>query len=191
VFQGEAHGVLRAFAADDGKELWHYQTHRGIVAAPMTYRVKGVQYVAVMAGYGGSMGMATAAPFLRYPQPYGRLLVFRLDGKATTPAEPETAPAPLKPAKERYPAAAVADGEVHYFQYCSICHTGPVNPDLRRSDALADRETWRAVVIDGVLEANGMASFGAYLTPAQAENIRAYVSEQARLGGANPARNDR
>ena len=70
VFQGDAHGLFHAYAADTGRELWNYQTHRGVLAGPVTYRVRGVQYVAVMAGYGGSVGMATASTFQHYPQPH-------------------------------------------------------------------------------------------------------------------------
>ncbi len=60
-----------------------------------------------------------------------------------------------------------------------MCHGGPVNPDLRRSGALTSAEAWRSIVIDGALEPGGMASFRDYMTPAQAESIRALISSQA------------
>ncbi|MEH3107054.1 MAG: PQQ-dependent dehydrogenase, methanol/ethanol family, partial [Sphingomonas fennica] len=176
VFQGDAHGFFRAFAADTGRELWSYQARRGVMAGPITYRVDGVQYVAVLAGYGGSMGMATKAPFLRYPQPNGRLLVFRLDGKGSLPAE---APQPQNPPVEvadRFTDAQRAEGAKWYGAYCNICHNGPVNPDLMRSPVATDKAAWRAVLIDGALAGNGMASFAEQLTPDQAESIRAYVA---------------
>src|SRR4029079_16752364 len=59
LFQGDPYGIFHARAADTGKELWHFDAQRGIVAGPVTFRAGGEQYVAVLAGYGGSMGMAT------------------------------------------------------------------------------------------------------------------------------------
>jgi quinohemoprotein ethanol dehydrogenase len=60
--------------------------------------------------------------------------------------------------------------------YCWMCHSGPVNPDLRRSGALPSADAWRSILIDGALEPAGMASFRDYLTPEQAEAIRAHIS---------------
>ncbi len=64
--------------------------------------------------------------------------------------------------------------------YCTICHGGPVNPDLRRSRLLKEKDAWRTVVIDGALSPNGMASFAAYLKPEEAEGIRAYLNQEAK-----------
>jgi len=180
VFQGDARGFFRAFAADSGKPLWSYQGGRGIMAGPMTYRVDGVQYIAVMAGYGGTMGVASITSFMHYPQPMGRLLVFRLDGTAKPPAETATPQSPPTIVDEEFTDAQRADGARWYDQFCQYCHTGPVNPDLRRSAVIQDKDAWRAVLIDGALEGNGMASFRDYLTPAQAENIRAHLAAQAK-----------
>jgi quinohemoprotein ethanol dehydrogenase len=181
VFQGDAHGFFHAYSADSGNELWSYQARRGVLAGPITYRVRGRQYVAVLAGYGGSMGVATASSFLRYPQPPGRILVFALDGTAKPPPETPAAATPPVEVADRFTDAQRADGAKWYGTYCQICHTGPVNPNLMRSPVAADAEAWRAVVIGGALAGNGMASFRDYLTAAQAENIRAYVANEASL----------
>jgi quinohemoprotein ethanol dehydrogenase len=180
VFQGTVHGFLEAFAADSGRKLWSFQSHRGIMAGPISYRVGGEQYVAVMGGYGGSMGMATATPFEKRRMPNGVVMAFKLGGKAKLP--PYT-PAPLPPANpstERFDAQALAVGRQQYFQFCSICHTGPVNPDLRRSMMLGNAAAWRKVVIEGALADNGMASFRGYLTVDEAEAVRGFVNGLAR-----------
>ncbi len=65
-----------------------------MLAGPITYRVNGVQYVAVLGGYGGSMGMARPAPWMQTPPPPGMLLVFKVGGTAKLPAQPKTAPRP-------------------------------------------------------------------------------------------------
>jgi alcohol dehydrogenase (cytochrome c) len=43
---------FRAFDANTGKVLWQQKTNSGIVGAPMSYEVDGVQYIAVQSGWG-------------------------------------------------------------------------------------------------------------------------------------------
>jgi alcohol dehydrogenase (cytochrome c) len=50
VFTGEMDGNFDAFDAKTGKLLWQYNLGIGVCTPPVTYRVKGVQYVAVGAG---------------------------------------------------------------------------------------------------------------------------------------------
>ena len=50
VFAGEMDGDLDAFDARDGRKLWHFNLGAGVDAPPITYRVAGVQYVAVAVG---------------------------------------------------------------------------------------------------------------------------------------------
>jgi glucose dehydrogenase len=50
VFAGEMDGWLSAFHARTGEKLWQFNLGVSVAAPPMTYRVKGVQYVAVAAG---------------------------------------------------------------------------------------------------------------------------------------------
>ena len=50
VFTGELDGNLDAFDAKSGAKLWSYNLGVSVGAPPMTYRVKGVQYIAVAAG---------------------------------------------------------------------------------------------------------------------------------------------
>jgi len=112
--------------------------------------------------------------------PNGMIIAFKIGGKAQLP--PYT-PVPLDkptPSDEHFTAQQIATGNRFYFTYCTICHNGPVNPDLRRSALLANRDAFRQVVIGGALAQNGMASFSAYLKPEDAEAIRAYLNEQAR-----------
>jgi len=50
VFSGEMDGHLSAFDARSGKKLWSFNLGVAVGAPPITYRVNGVQYVAVAAG---------------------------------------------------------------------------------------------------------------------------------------------
>jgi len=59
VFAGDMDGDFIAFDAKTGKELWRYPMGAGVCTPPITYRIKGVQYVAVGAGgcHGGEVLM--------------------------------------------------------------------------------------------------------------------------------------
>ena len=56
VFMGEGDGYFDAFDATSGKKLWKFNLGAGVNAPPMTYRVDGVQYIAVAAGGNFQMG---------------------------------------------------------------------------------------------------------------------------------------
>ena len=185
LFQGDPYGVFRARAADTGKELWSFDAQRGIMAGPVTYRVNGEQYVAVLAGYGGSMGMATQSDWMRRPPPNGVLLAFKIGGTGTLAKLPPHEPRPYVASSERFTPAQLAEGEAQYFAFCTICHNGPVNPDLLRSPVATNAQAWRSVVLDGALADNGMIGFEPWLTAAQVEAIRGYVlAEAARRDAA-------
>ena len=49
-------GYLRAFDTESGKELWAYQLPAGGQATPMTYSIKGKQYLVLAAGGHGKLG---------------------------------------------------------------------------------------------------------------------------------------
>jgi quinohemoprotein ethanol dehydrogenase len=172
VFQGVSEGELIAYRATDGERLWSAPTHAGIVAAPVSYEVDGEQYVAVAvgSGVGGYYGPRNA-----------RLLAFRLGADADLPAPPPYVERPFNTPGQSAPADVIARGEDVYFRNCAICHgvNGEVRaglfPDLRRSAVISTPEAFRAVVLEGLLEANGMSSFAEALSAADAEAARAYI----------------
>jgi alcohol dehydrogenase (cytochrome c) len=53
VFAGEPNGNFNAYHARTGELLWQFQTGSGIHSNPVTYSVKGKQYIAVPTGWGG------------------------------------------------------------------------------------------------------------------------------------------
>ena len=59
VFAGDMDGDFIAFDSKSGKEMWRYPLGAGVCTPPITYRIKGVQYVAVGAGgcHGGEVLM--------------------------------------------------------------------------------------------------------------------------------------
>ena len=183
VFQGLSDATFRAYRADTGAEVWRFAAQTPILPGAISYSVEGIQYIAVAAGYGSGYALGFPAMDGARKLPPGRLLAFRLDGKASLPPVEGTL-ANANPARDAFSPAQLADGAQLFARNCSMCHgTGAhsagVVPDLRRSAILPVAQAWRAIVIDGVLQSRGMISFRDYLTPAQAEAIRGYVSAQA------------
>ncbi len=50
---------------------------------------------------------------------------------------------------------------------------------------IADRDAFKQVVIDGILEDRGMVSFRKYLSADQAEAIRGYIASRAIADAKN------
>ena len=186
VFQGAAEGQFSAYDAATGDKLWSYETVNGVIAPPSTYEVDGEQYVALMVGYGGAGALSSPALLPDRSRLPGRLLVFKLGGTAQAPAYDM----PEQPALDLAGVTSSGDpkaGFATFQQYCQVCHgpnvSGRFLPDLKRSQMLLSEESWRSVLIDGALAPRGMASFSRFLTPQEAENVRAYVLAEARKGG--------
>jgi quinohemoprotein ethanol dehydrogenase len=186
VFQGTAGGQFIAYSADKGEKLWSFPTQSGVIAAPMTYSIKGEQYVAILVGWGGVWDIATGllANKSGTTRNISRLMVFKLGAKGALPVMPALAEMPLDPPLLTGTAQQVALGAKAYARYCSVCHgdaaiAGGLNPDLRHSGMIRDAQSFQSIVIDGVLQHSGMVSFKSALKPADSEAIRHYVISRA------------
>ncbi|MEO0439030.1 MAG: PQQ-dependent dehydrogenase, methanol/ethanol family [Pseudomonadota bacterium] len=181
VFQGEVDGRFMAIDAESGDELWNFDAQTSVKAAPITYRIDGKQYIAVLVGRGGQLyGGRTTGDVTRDIVNRSRLLVFSLDGEAALPApnEPKQQMADLRSIEAE--PTRVATGSLLYQKHCVSCHgisavSNSVVPDLRYSGFLATSAGWISVVRDGVLESQGMAGFEPLLDREQTEDIRHYV----------------
>ena len=182
VFQGRSDGVLLAYRATDGKEVWQFNTGTGIIAPPITYLVDGVQYVSVMAGWGGGDGLFNT-PF-KGKAGYGRVVTFALGGTGTlnAPAYGHTEP-PTPAISVNASPKTVHEGGQLFNSQCAPCHglnavAGPT-PDLR----YATKETYdefEGIVLNGDRAALGMPSFGKILTRDQVRAVQAYILSRAR-----------
>ncbi len=183
VFQGDATGAFAAYDSGTGKELWRGDVGNGVIAGASTYSLDGVQYVAIMAGEGGAAPLAAHYALPQRPRLPGRLLVYKLGGATRLPPypKPEGAGADLTQVASRGDAGA---GFRLFQSNCSVCHSanasGRYLPNLRASPLLTTPESFKSVVIDGALASQGMVSFARWITPAQAEDIRAYILGEAR-----------
>jgi PQQ-dependent dehydrogenase (methanol/ethanol family) len=172
VFQGLRTGELFAYRATDGERLWSAPTSAGVVAAPISYAVNGEQYVAVAvgSGVGGYHGPKN-----------GRMLAFKLGTNMDLPALPPYVERPLNAPEQTASAETITHGEDIYFRNCAVCHgvngevRGGLFPDLRRTPFTTTPESFRSVVLEGLLEPNGMRSFAGSLSADDVEAARAYI----------------
>ncbi len=179
VFQGRADGMLVAMHAAGGRDFWKFDTGTGIMAAPVTYMVDGVQYVSVLAGWGGPAGSFNSPLGGKVKPGYGRILTFKLDGTAKLDARPYGHTAPPEPATGfSATPESVHKGRQLYGRWCAKCHgwnavAGPM-PDLRYSskETLASLED---IVLQGSLASGGMPSFRKLLNAEQVRAIRGFV----------------
>ncbi|MEO0412201.1 MAG: PQQ-dependent dehydrogenase, methanol/ethanol family [Pseudomonadota bacterium] len=191
VFQGNRKGDFAAYDDRTGEVLWSMDAQTGVVAPPVTFDVGGEQYVAVVAGWGGTMPLALGELSHLDSGPQvnrSRVLVYKLGGDAQLPPkEPliraaSTAPEPFGTDDQ------VARGHVVYERYCGNCHgptavSGGVLPDLRYAAALSEEDLWFLITRDGALEDIGMVGFGAEVNDEDLNNIRAYIVHRAHESG--------
>jgi len=194
VFQGTSLGRFRAYAADTGKQLLDLDMQSGIVSAPSTFRVKGVQYVAFMTSKGGAFPLVAgiAGGATRKVPNIPRLVVLKLGGTAQFPALPAATALDWTPLARIGTLTQIAAGKAAYARYCTVCHGDSAvgngfTPDLRISSTLATAQMFQDVVLAGALTDRGMVGFANVLKPADAEALRAYIIERSNWTKANLA----
>lgn len=186
VFMGNGGGkVLSAYDAQGGKRLWSFDAGTAVFAAPITYQIDGVQYVAA------SVGGAAQGDY--FAPTHARMLVFALGGKARLPEIQPYTPVRLAPPADTASAEQVARGGEVYTQQCSVCHG--VNgvqartsfPNLTVSALLHSQEAFDHVVLGGARADKGMGSFAKDLTPADSQALRGYLISRAHAALPKPA----
>jgi quinohemoprotein ethanol dehydrogenase len=190
VFEGNASGEFAAYDARTGAKRWSMNAGLGIVGAPISYKLEGHQYVAVLVGWGGALPGAFGAGVAQYGWRYGaqprRLLVFALGGRGgLTLVPPAAAERPVDDATLRINSVAAAAGNSLFNSSCHLCHgfmavSGGVAPDLRASSLALSPEAFQRVVKGGLLEERGMPRFDD-LSDAQVQNLYWYVRQRARV----------
>jgi quinohemoprotein ethanol dehydrogenase len=187
VFMGNSNGNhLAAYNATDGAQLWDFDSHSAVYAAPITFELDGEQYIA--ASVGGT------SPGNYYAPSYGRMLVFKVGGTATLPANVSYTPPELNPPPSTAAADVIAHGAEVYAANCSVCHGNngvqqrSSFPNLTLSPLLYSQEGFDQVVLAGARVQRGMASFADKLTPADVVSVREYIIARANeIKNAPPA----
>ena len=197
VLQGTGSGFFSAYDASSGKKLWSFNARHGIIAAPISYAIDGKQYIAVLAGYGGtaSSGSAYMNTGWKYGAQPRRLQVFALDANAELPptAAPDLNAHVVDDPTIRIDEADVAPGQALFVANCALCHGynvisgGGTAPDLRESHVVLHLEALKGVLKEGALLPRGMPRFD-NLSDRQITQIHAYIRARSRasLGTRQP-----
>lgn len=188
VFQGHIDGQFVAYDAKTGKQVWSYKAISPVVAAPMSYRVKGRQYITVLTGSGsqggGLMGAGNEAYRTDYRLPR-QVLTFALDGKDQIP--PFELPPLIAPADPDFKpdTARTMKGMMTYsMNSCLVCHGmnaigAGAAPDLRYSPIILSAEGFKTILKEGTLKLAGMPGFP-HLSDEQIEEIRYFLRARAK-----------
>ena len=189
VFQGNASGFLEAYNAKNGKLVWSKNVYTGIMAPPVTYMIDEEQYISILAGDGGASNFLGdnfgiwegQLASIKYGN-YGKLLTFKLNGKSKIKAlEEKDLSIPEQPIIN----ASLEDikaGQDIYANYCAICHGSGVHgktiSDLRYMSK-ETHEYFNEIVLNGMLEENGMKGFSDILNEKNAFEVYSYIVDVA------------
>ncbi|MFT4823666.1 MAG: quinohemoprotein ethanol dehydrogenase [Halioglobus sp.] len=187
VFQGTQDGYLNAYNATSGKQLLNLFLGTGVIAPPISYMLDGEQYIAVLAGFGGvTLFMMDDTAAAQKYENSGRLIVLKLNGgNVPVPAKvartvvstvPESAAS-----KSQWDANEIKRGEQLYIPNCGFCHgmygSKSILPDLTKMSPEI-QSIFKQIVLDGVLEAKGMAGFSGRLDAKDTDAILQYLLYQ-------------
>ncbi len=192
LFEGSADGRFVAYRASTGEKLWESPVGTGVMAAPITYRLDGEQYVAVAAGWGASFAMSGGeAARLAKVRGGARVLAWKLGGDAEVPpGRPPLGPVPAPTFALESTQEELRLGALRYQEHCSACHgPGAVGggsgvPDLRYTNE-ATHALFPKILLEGLLEPAGMPRFDDFLSEQEVRSIQAFILEQARRASAN------
>lgn len=181
VLQGQVSGEFVAYTADKGQKIWTFDAQNAILGSPISYSVKGKQYIAVISSFRSSY---PSDPKWDYRQQRRRVLVFALGGKVKLPPFKQVEVEIQDDPKFVIDADKAAIGAGVYNTTCVVCHgvgmmAGGAAPDLRSSTVPLDADTFKQVVHDGILMSRGMGAFED-LSDEQLEGLRHYIRQRAR-----------
>lgn len=186
VFQGNMRGQLVGYAADTGRVVWNFDAQSGIIGQPITYLVRGKQYLTVITGVSATPGLMAGlggVPVWDYRTQARRVLTFALGGTAKLPPKEQASTASSTIATFSIDRALAMKGAQIYGENCGLCHgmglrAGGTAPDLRKSEAVTDEATFLSIVREGLLKQAGMPQFD--LTEDQVRSIRHYIGKESR-----------
>ncbi len=183
VFAGREDGRFVAYAADSGTILTSIETGTASMAAPMTYEINGIQYVALMQGHGGSIMYSYLGTAAMRRENEDRILVFKLGG-SRVPMPPARVPVPYSLPPPRHGTDAQNEaGRSLFVTWCSKCHSlgvPAVTPDLSRlGRGIGSVEVFKSIVLGGALVPLGMGRFNDVLSSDEAEAIHSFLLDRA------------
>lgn len=181
--EGTIDRTFAIYRADNGKKLWELPVGSVPVAGPISYSVKGRQYIAVNAGWNSAIVHGLDEGGKVFSVAPARLLVFALDAKGVVlPPAPLAASIP-EPPTETQSQQLVDAGAGLFSTHCAICHgqnaVGQDVKDLRHLTPELHAQ-FNDIVLGGKFKAQGMAPFKDVLTAEQVAALHAFVIARAQ-----------
>ena len=174
VFQGEGTGEFAAYTADSGRKVWSVRTGSAIHSVPVSFAVKGDQYILVPVGWGSASRLFATGSSMATPAAKrgpARLLAFKLGATTPRPEVTTRIPPVPKPPQQTFSKEVIKQGEALYYSHiCWDCHAPHADgsgawtedgavPDLRYMPAESHRQ-WYEIVLAGSHRKYGMPGFG-------------------------------
>lgn len=176
VFQGTGEGDFKIYDASTGALLWNYPLQIGTVAPPVTYMVDGIQYVTLVAGWGG--GMALWIKYIDQINP-GGIFTFAIGGNEAAPQFPVKEARQLIDLEFTATTEQIDHGGKIFQRYCGSCHGDGAIPDLSYSRPEIF-ESFAAIVGEGAFLGKGMPNFGSRLSVQDIADVKHYILSNAR-----------
>src|SRR2546426_12764016 len=127
VFQGQGTGEFAAYNADTGKKIWSIKTGSAIESIPVTFSVKGEQYVITPVGWGSGSRLFAPARTMATPESKrgpARLYSFKLGANMPFPYPHVVIPPVPKPPEQKVSQEIIRKGEKLYGTFvCDGCHS--------------------------------------------------------------------
>ena len=198
VFQGEGTGEFSAYSADSGRKVWSIQTGSAIHSVPVTFAVKGEQYILAPAGWGSASRLFATGSSMATPAAKrgpARLLAFKLGATTPFPTVIARIPPVPRPPDQTFSAEQIKAGEALYSKHiCFDCHAPHADgsgawtedgaiPDLRYMPSESHKQ-WYEIVLAGSHRKYGMPGFGTppgypivtrTMSKEEADAIHAYI----------------
>jgi len=176
VFQGSGDGNFIIFDAESGEKLWSFPLNTGIVAPPITFEVDGIQYITVLAGWGGVMGL-----WEKYTKQNnsGGVYTFALGGKEEAPQFTDKGTRELVNIAFTASKEQIMHGNLLFTRYCGKCHGGDgAIPSLSYSRPEVF-ESFYQIVGEGLYLGKGMPNFKSRLSKEDILNVKNYILSDA------------
>jgi quinohemoprotein ethanol dehydrogenase len=175
VLQGTGEGNFVIYDASSGEKIWDFPLQTGIVAPPVTYMVDGIQYVTLVAGWGG--GLATWMKSVNQINP-GGIYTFALGGNMAAPTFKAQAPKKLIDLEFTASQEQLGHGQRLFGRYCGACHGDGVIPNLSYSRPEIFT-SFQQIVGEGIFLGKGMPKFNDRLSEEDINDIKNYVLSSA------------
>lgn len=180
VFQGSADGRFLAYDATTGANLWQVPVGTGVVAAPATFEVDGVQYVSIAAGWGGVYGITDK---FTNRVGTGHVYTFKVGGTAKMPEFVVEEQGDFV-AGVAYDPDHYGEGAAIYIANCVFCHGVPAvasggnvpNLGFSSADKINNLE---ALLFSETFLESGMPDFTGKLSSEDVTKIKAFIQGTA------------